>query len=76
MSTLDVLADKVSRIQTVIDGAVALITGLAQHIRDAGHDEEKLTALAASLDASAGTLAAAVTANTLAAAEPAPTATV
>lgn len=73
MSTLDTLADKVSRIQTVIDSAVALITGLAQHIRDSVHDEDKLAALAASLDASAGTLAAAVAANTVAAAEPAST---
>lgn len=30
-STLDILTDKVSRIQTVIDSAVALITGLTQH---------------------------------------------
>ena len=72
MSTLDTLADKVARIQTVIDSAVALITGLAQHVRDASHDEDQLAALAASLDASAGTLAAAIAANTAAASEPAP----
>jgi len=66
---LDTLTTEVSEATTVMGSAVILINGFAQQLRDAiaAGNPEALTALSASLDASANALAAAVAANTPAA---------
>ncbi len=61
---LDSLAREVQEMGDVVDSAIVLIGGLAAQIRDLKTDPEALEALAAELDAKAGQLAAAVTANT------------
>jgi hypothetical protein len=65
------MAGELARLQTevaemsgVVDSAIGLINGLAQQIRDLATDPAALNALADSLDAKAGELAAAVVANT------------
>lgn len=66
MAALDDLKREVEETKTVQASAVTLITEIAQKLRDAiaAGDPAALTALAADLDASATTLADAVTANT------------
>lgn len=63
---LDRLTAEVAELSTVVDSAIALITGLASQIRAADADPAKLDALATALDAKANALAAAVAANTVA----------
>lgn len=60
---LEALTTEVQEIGTVVDSAIALIQGLAQQINDLKDDPAALAALAASLDAKAGELAAAVAAT-------------
>lgn len=67
---LDDLTTQVAANTTVEESAVTLINGIAAQLAAAGTDPVKLTALKNSLSASAGDLAAAITANT-----PAPPAT-
>ena len=62
--TLDDIQAKVTAETSVIDSAVTLLGQLAQLIRDNANDPTKLQALADSIDADTGKLAAAVTANT------------
>lgn len=66
---LDRLTTEVSETETVVDSAIALITGIAQQLRDAvaQNNPAAITALADKLDAKQAELAAAVTANTPAA---------
>lgn len=66
MAALDDLKREVEETKTVQASAVTLITEIAQKLRDAiaAGDPAALSALAADLDASATTLADAVTANT------------
>jgi hypothetical protein len=61
---LETLTQEVAEIGTVVDSAVVLINGLAAQIVALKDDPAALEALAAQLDAKAGELAAAVTANT------------
>jgi hypothetical protein len=60
---LDRLTAEVSETKSAVDSAVALISGLAQQIRD-NVSEDALNALADSLDAQQAELAEAVTNNT------------
>lgn len=62
---LAALKTEVERNTAVTNSAVALISGLAQQIRDLKDDPAALEALAASLDANSDSLAAAVEANTV-----------
>lgn len=67
------LTTEVEETRTVIDGAVALITNLAQLLRDAAGSPDVTTevnALADQLDAKQAELAAAIEANTPAAEPP------
>ena len=64
---LDRLKAEVAEAKTVADSAKALITNLAQQIRDNALDPAALPALADALDASDTSLATAVTDNTPAA---------
>lgn len=66
---VDNLTREVQESRGVIDSAVALITGLADQIRDLKDDPAALEALAADLDAQQQTLAGAVAAQN----PPAPT---
>ena len=68
---LDALSAQVAASATVEASAITLIQGLAAQIAAAGTDPAKLSALTASLNASATALAAAVSANTPAAPAPA-----
>lgn len=61
------LTSSVEALTTVDQSAVALITGLAEEIRNNVDDSDALNALADKLDSDASTLGAAVTANTPAA---------
>lgn len=61
---LDHLKLEVAESRTVIDGAVTLITGLAEQIRDLKDDPVALEALAQELDDQQSTLAKAVQAGT------------
>jgi hypothetical protein len=61
---LDSLTKEVEEQGSAVDSAITLISGLAEQIRNAGGDEEKLEKLAADLEASQQKLAEAVTANT------------
>ena len=71
MSALDDLTAQVQANKTVTDSAIALINGIADRIAAAGTDQGKLADLTASLKSETDVLAAAVQANTPAAA-PAP----
>lgn len=64
---LDALTAEVAAEETVEDSAIALINGFAAQITAAGTDPAKLTALTTSIKAKSDQLAAAVTANTVAA---------
>lgn len=64
MQQLSDLQAAVTREDTVIAGAVALIQGIAQRITDAGVDPAALQALTDDINSQADALAAAVTANT------------
>lgn len=64
MADLSGLTASVAAERTVVDSAVALLGQLAQLIRDAGVDPAALADLAASIDAQASDLGAAVSANT------------
>lgn len=72
MLDLTKLTAEVSEIKTVAQSAVALIKGIAQELKDAKGDQAKIDALAEQLDGGGNELAAAITANTPAAAEPKP----
>ena len=61
---LERLTTEVAEVRDANEAAIALITGLAQEIRDAQGSTEALNALADSLDAESNRLAAAVSANT------------
>lgn len=61
---LDRLESEVLETTDVVDSAITLIQGLAQQIRDAVDDPEKLNALADALDAKQTELAQAITDNT------------
>jgi hypothetical protein len=61
---IDKLKEKVAKNTDATNAAVALITGLAQAIRDAQDDPAELAALADKLDQDATKLGDAVTANT------------
>lgn len=71
-AALDRLTTEVAENTNVVASAKAMIAGLAQQIRDAKGDEDKLNALADQLDSSGNDLAGAVAENTVAANEPAP----
>lgn len=58
------IAAEVEELRDVNESAIALIAGLAEEIRNARGDEDRLNALADSLDAESNRLAAAVSANT------------
>lgn len=58
------IATEVEELRDVNESAIALIAGLAEEIRNARGDEDRLNALADSLDAESNRLAAAVSANT------------
>ncbi len=62
-AALDRLTTEVAETKTAIDSALALITGLAQQIRDIATDPVALNALADELDAKQAEIAAAVEAN-------------
>jgi len=64
MSHVERLIATVERLETVQDSVLALLAGLSQQIKDAGIDQEKLTALTDKLDAQAQEYVDAVTANT------------
>lgn len=68
MSALDDLTAQVSASVTVETSAITLINGIAAAIVAAGTDPAKLNALGAQLQTSSNALAAAVAANTPAAA--------
>ena len=70
MSVLDDLEAAVTKEDTVIDSAIALINGIPALIAAAGVDPAKLAALSADITAKSGALAAAVTANTSASTTP------
>lgn len=63
------ISAEVSEISTVTDSAIALLNDLSQRIRDNATDPAALNALADALDSKGNALAAAVAANTPAAAE-------
>jgi septal ring factor EnvC (AmiA/AmiB activator) len=63
-AALDRLTTEVSETATVVDSAIALISGLADQIRALQTDPAALAALADALDAKQAELAAAVAANT------------
>lgn len=67
MSAIDDLQAAVSKEDTVIDSAIALINGIPALIAAAGTDPAKLAALQSDITAKSTALAAAVTANTPAA---------
>lgn len=64
MATMQDLADKVAALETVEDSAIALITGLAEQVRNLAPTQDAINALADKLDADKEKLSAAVTANT------------
>lgn len=68
MAAIDDLQASVAKESTVIDGAVTLLGQLSQMIKDAGTDPAKLTALTTQIDTKTQALAAAIVANTPAAA--------
>lgn len=72
MSALTDLQDAVTKEDTVIDGAVTLLTGLKAKLDAAGTDPAALKALSADIGAKTQALADALVANTPAAAPPAP----
>ncbi len=75
MSALDDLQAAVAAEDTVIDSAIKLIDGIPALIAAAGVDPAKLAALQTDITTKSAALAAAVTANTPAAApQPGPTA--
>ena len=61
---LDCLTEEVAETKTVVASAKALLSRLAELIRNAGTDPVALAALANDLDAQNAELAAAVAANT------------
>ncbi len=63
---LDRLTAEVAEARTVNEGAIALLTGLAQQIRDFQDQPAKLAALADELDSSTKALSDAVSAGTVA----------
>lgn len=63
-AAMDRVKTEVSELKTVNAGVIALVSGLAQQIRDNATDEAALTAIADELDAESTALAAAVAANT------------
>jgi len=75
MSDLTQLTTSVTNNTTVIGSALTLIQGFSAQLQAAGTDPVALAALQAQLDNSDTQLAAAVTANTPAAAQPAGPAT-
>lgn len=66
------LRAEVARNSTVVGSAIALITGLADQIRDAADDPDEVRTLADTLANTSNSMANAVAANTPAADEPAP----
>lgn len=64
MATLDRLTQEVAETSTAIDSALALITGLAEQIRQLEPTQEALDSFADELDAKQQEIAAAVAANT------------
>lgn len=68
MSAIDDLQAAVAAEDTVIDSAITLIQGIPALIAAAGTDQTKLAALQADITAKSTALAAAVAANTPAAA--------
>lgn len=68
MAAIDDLQASVTKEGTVIDGAVTLLSQLSQMITAAGTDPVKLASLTQQIDAKTQTLAAAILANTPAAA--------
>ncbi len=67
MSTVDDIQADVTKEDSVIDGAVTLLKGLADALKAAGTDPAKLAALHTDITAKTDALAAAVAANTPAA---------
>lgn len=65
MDQLNDLRAAVQAEDTVIQGAITLINGIAQRITDAGVDQAALTALTDDINSQAAALAAAVQANTV-----------
>lgn len=63
-AAMDRVKTEVSELKTVNAGVIALVSGLAQQIRDNATDEAALTAIADELDAESTALAAAVAVNT------------
>lgn len=63
-AAMDNIAREVAETKTVVESAIVLINGIADRIREAGVDAEKLEALSSELDGTAKTLADAVAANT------------
>lgn len=61
---LDNLTREVEETKTAVDSVLALVTGLADQIRELKEDPEALEALAAELDAKQAAIADAVAANT------------
>ena len=64
-AAMQTVLDKVTALKTSEDSLIALVTGLAQQIRDNVGDQAALTALAADLDAESAKVAKAVTDNTI-----------
>jgi hypothetical protein len=58
------LEAKVTKIDTVVDSVITLLTAIAQDIRDNAGNQTKLDALATDIDTKADALAAAAAANT------------
>ena len=67
MATLTDLQNEVTAEDTVVDSAIALLTGLAAQVKALTPDQAAIDALAADITAKTSSLAAAVTANTPAA---------
>ena len=74
MRTLLDLQAEVAECTEVINGAITLITGLAEQIRDANaqNNPAKIEEICTQLDSASNALAAAIAANTVAAPAPAP----
>jgi hypothetical protein len=70
MSTLKDLQDAVTAEDQVIDSAITLINGLAEQVKNLAPTQEAIDALAADIKSKSEALAAAVAANTTAAAPP------
>lgn len=67
---IDHLKESVARHTSIVSGILALITGLANKLREAADDPDEVQSLADEIDAQSDSLAAAIVLNTPSADEP------